>query len=501
MRLRMNVTLAALVLVLAVISVLFVTGRLRLEWRPGLQAESGHADDDSHRHGKKDEHGEDEGRVTGDKAILDTEAIKAAGIKTAVVEKGSVAVALQVTGEVELPDARMAHVTPRLTGVVREVLRARGDRVSAGTPLAVVESTDLGEVRAAYLIARSDARVTEANYEAWQRHRQPGPNTAEPGTAAGWVDLDQALAELATAQAERAVAERNLARLRELEARGLRSRTEVLAAEADVNRATVRSDAAGRRLTVLGTVARTELNRARLRVDAAATRLRALGAESAEIARIDAGGGKDIDNRFVVRSPIDGVVSDRPVTVGQTVEATAKIFTIVDLSEVWVTGAVHDKDVAAVRPGIDAIVSVQGLSNGPFKGRVVQIGLQVDEKTRTLPVRVIVRNLTLPGNGQTYALRPGMFARVDLETSRKSGVVVVPAAAVQTLDGQPVVFVETPLSEGAAFRRRPVVLGARDGDVAEVTQGLELGERVVVANGFLLKSEFERSKIGHGHAH
>ena len=90
---------------------------------------------------------------------------------------------------------------------------------------------------------------------------------------------------------------------------------------------------------------------------------------------------------------------------------------------------------------------------------------------------------------------------VDLEMSRKSGVVVVPAAAVQTLGGQPVVFVETPLTEGAAFQRRPVVLGARDRDVAEVTEGLEPGERVVVANAYLLKSEFERSKIGQGHAH
>ena len=94
-----------------------------------------------------------------------------------------------------------------------------------------------------------------------------------------------------------------------------------------------------------------------------------------------------------------------------------------------------------------------------------------------------------------------MFATVDLEVSRKADVLVVPTSAVQTLEGKQVVFVETQLTEGAAFQRRVVVLGARDGDVAEVADGLKPGERVVVANAYLLKSEFERAKIGGGHAH
>jgi cobalt-zinc-cadmium efflux system membrane fusion protein len=133
---------------------------------------------------------------------------------------------------------------------------------------------------------------------------------------------------------------------------------------------------------------------------------------------------------------------------------------------------------------------------------VVQIGPQVDEKTRTLPVRITVKNRPLPGGGaERYALRPGMFATVDLETARRTDAVVVPVAAIQTVSGQPVVFVETTLSEGAAFQRRAVELGSRDAKVVEVVKGLEAGERVVVANAYLLKSEFERSKIGHGHAH
>jgi cobalt-zinc-cadmium efflux system membrane fusion protein len=94
-----------------------------------------------------------------------------------------------------------------------------------------------------------------------------------------------------------------------------------------------------------------------------------------------------------------------------------------------------------------------------------------------------------------------MFATVDLETARRPDAVVVPLSAVQTVAGQSVVFVETSRSEGAAFQRRAVELGTRDDKVVEVVRGLEPGERVVVANAYLLKSEFERSKISHGHAH
>jgi cobalt-zinc-cadmium efflux system membrane fusion protein len=163
-----------------------------------------------------------------------------------------------------------------------------------------------------------------------------------------------------------------------------------------------------------------------------------------------------------------------------------------------VTAALYDQDLTAVRQGQSAVVRVQGLGDAVWKGRVIQVGPQVDEKTRTLAVRIAVPNQAR-ANG--LALRPGMFATVAIEVSRKPDVLVVPVSAVQTLNGQPVVFVETPLSEGAAYQRRSVKLGARDGDVIEVIEGLTAKDGVVVANAYLLKSEFEKAKIGAGHAH
>jgi cobalt-zinc-cadmium efflux system membrane fusion protein len=108
-----------------------------------------------------------------------------------------------------------------------------------------------------------------------------------------------------------------------------------------------------------------------------------------------------------------------------------------------------------------------------------------------------------------------MFVTVDLELSRKEDVLVVPLAAVQTVAGETVVFVqqgppshEGPMAEekaganpqSAIFERRRVELGARDSEVAEVLKGLEAGELVVVGNAYLFKSEFEKSRIVEGHS-
>jgi cobalt-zinc-cadmium efflux system membrane fusion protein len=492
----MHWAVAVLLLVIVTAAGLFATGRLEFHARPGERVDA-----HDHSHDKEEAADEEESRVSGDKAIFDAEALRASALRTAPAEKGSVGVLLQVTGEVQVPDERIAHVTPRVAGVVRDIFKARGDVVAAGTPLAVIESVDLGETKAAYVAALADLQVAEANLRQWQAVRGGGGTAARAG-GSGWIELDQALAELDTARTERAVASRNLARLKELHERGLRSRTELLAVEADEQRAAARAEAAERRLTVLGTVAETERARARQRRDAALSKLRAFSVQPAEIERLESEGASDVTSRFTVRSAIAGMIADRNLTLGETVESTAKLFSVVDLSEVWIKAALYDKDLASIRQEMPAIIRVTGLPDATFRGRVRQIGPSVDEKTRTLPIRIAVSNRPVNGTGERFPLRPGMFATVDLETSRRPGAVIVPVSAIQTVGGQAVVFVETPLSDGAAaFQRRPIVAGARDSKVVEVVQGIEPGERVVIANAYLLKSEFERSKISHGHAH
>ena len=483
----MRVPWASVLLVAVVVAALalWATGRLELHWEPDRKV----AERDDHEHGKGEKDHTEEERVHGDKAILDAEAVKAAGLRAEHVRVGSVAVSLELSGEVQVPDERVARVTPRVSGVVREIYRARGEAVEAGGALAAIESAEFGDARAAFDTAVTELRLAETNVQAWKA-AQSGAADSAAGSV-GWLELDQALSDRAAGLTDKAVTERAAARMKELHERGLRSRTELLAAEADLERARSRAQAAARRVVVLGAMADNELTRARQRLDAAQAKLRALGGENA------AGAARG-PARVMIRSPIAGVVTTRDVTVGQTVEPSAKLFTVADLSELWVAAAAYDRDVAAVREGQRATIRAQGVGDTVLTGRVIRVGTEVDEKTRTLPVRVAVQNRRADG---AFVFRPGMFATVALETARKGDVPVVPTAAIQWLDGRPVVFVETPLSEGAAYQRRAVKLGARDQDVIEIVDGVAPGERVVVANAYLLKSEFERSRIGHGHAH
>ena len=96
------------------------------------------------------------------RSILDAESVKASAIRTAPVQPGAVGVSLQVTGEVQTPDERVANVTARVAGVVREIHQARGAVVSAGAPLATIESAELAETRSTYDVALADLRVAEA---------------------------------------------------------------------------------------------------------------------------------------------------------------------------------------------------------------------------------------------------------------------------------------------------------------------------------------------------
>jgi cobalt-zinc-cadmium efflux system membrane fusion protein len=115
-----------------------------------------------------------------------------------------------------------------------------------------------------------------------------------------------------------------------------------------------------------------------------------------------------------------------------------------------------------------------------------------------------VKNGPVAGSDEHFALRPGMFATVDLETSRKERVVVVPISAVQTVGPDTVVFVlqaaagQANEAHHSTFERRVVVAGERDSCFVEIVKGLKAGEQVVVENAFLLKSELEKSRIGEG---
>ena len=165
---------------------------------------------------------------------------------------------------------------------------------------------------------------------------------------------------------------------------------------------------------------------------------------------------------------------------GQMVEAGMKLYRIADLSTVWVQSQVYEQDLAFIKLGQEAVVSLSYLPDRKFRGRVTYIYPTVDEKTRTAKVRMEFHN---PG----FFLKPGMFATVQIESELVAEAVLVPDMAVLRSGEKNTVFIAL---DGGKFEPRTVTIGARSEDNAyQVLSGLKEGERVVTSGQFMLDSE------------
>ncbi len=189
-----------------------------------------------------------------------------------------------------------------------------------------------------------------------------------------------------------------------------------------------------------------------------------------------------------VRAVGAGSVIQREVTPGQVLTLGSDAFIVSNLSTVWVSAAVNEKDLSRVRRGARVTVTTQGYPDVSFHGTVMMLGDQLDPQTRTVPVRVQVPN---PG----IRLRPGMFATAIIDESATRTAVFVPEASLQDVNGLQVVFVT---ADGSTFQVRAVKLGVRSEGMVEVTEGLSPGERIVVDGAFMVKGELLKGSVGEG---
>jgi cobalt-zinc-cadmium efflux system membrane fusion protein len=196
--------------------------------------------------------------------------------------------------------------------------------------------------------------------------------------------------------------------------------------------------------------------------------------------------------RVAVRSPFAGLVIDRKVTPGTLVEAFQPLVTIADLSSLWVFFQVAEKDLALLREGLAVRIRSESYPDEHFAGRVDFVGGEVDAATRTVRVRATVVN-------RGAKLKPGLFVKGHIEIPRpakEAGVLAVPQAALQTLEGRPTVFVQT---EPGTFVRRFVETGHTFEGFTEVLSGIRRGEIVVTEGSFVLKSEFAKATLADEH--
>jgi membrane fusion protein, heavy metal efflux system len=273
------------------------------------------------------------------------------------------------------------------------------------------------------------------------------------------------------------------------------SRAELASAEQEVERAqsaealAVRQRDRAERLYKLTAISREQLENAEqeLRNAETATRQAKIAAAKARTHLIEYLDIKpeSTEDEIPIRAPASGVVIDRKATAGTVVSTGQELFRIADPRSLWLIAAVNESDLPALRIGQSVRVTVRAYEGRAFNGRILRLGEQLDPETRTLKVRVQVPN---PGT----LLKPGMFASVDVQRESSRTALFIHGAAVQDVNGQSAVFVET---KPGTFTVRPVLLGqTRDGNV-EVTSGLQAGDRVVTKGSFILKSQLLKGSL------
>jgi membrane fusion protein, copper/silver efflux system len=211
---------------------------------------------------------------------------------------------------------------------------------------------------------------------------------------------------------------------------------------------------------------------------AAQRRLRALDIPDEEIARLRRTG--TVSRTIAVRAPADGVVIEKPVVAGTRVAAGEPLYKIADLSTVWLIAEVAEGDLGVVRPGEKSRATAVSFPGRTFDGVVDFIYPTVARDTRTARVRIIVPNRDL-------ALRGDMYASVEIDAPAGGETAfVVPDSAVIDTGARQVVLIER--GEGR-FAPRAVKVGARGDGYAQILEGVQEGERVVVGANFLIDAE------------
>jgi cobalt-zinc-cadmium efflux system membrane fusion protein len=380
--------------------------------------EAGHKDEkagvhDEHEEKKEGHEGHDEHGEEG-KVKMTVEVQKQNGVAVAPAKKQRMAGMISATGKVEANADKIAHVSPRISGKVVSVGASLGDSVSAGQPLATLDSVELGE----------------------------------------------ALSRFHQSRTKLALAQSNMERVKSLVEKKIAARKDILQAETDFK------------------MAQTELHTDE-------ERLSLYGVDISELK------GDDHKKPLLpVRSPIGGIITEKHAIVGELSDPSKSLYSVADLSSVWVMVDINEKDLAKIHRGQTATVTVGAFPNLKLRGRITYIADLVNESTRTVKARVEVAN---PGR----KLKPEMFATVELALAADTPpVLAVPEDALQDLDGKKVVFVAENATEFAA---RSVQTGRSASGLVEIVSGLKEGENYAVKGSFILKSEIKKGEMKDEH--
>lgn len=376
-----------------------------------------HGSEESHGHGE-DDHSSHEGHDDDGSVGLTQEQMDRFDVRTVAVASGPIPVIIDRPAEVIYNENALAHVVPRVPGIARTVEANEGDQVAEGDVLAVLDSRELADAKAAYLASLERLTLAKDNFD----------------------------------RAEALIGKRIV------------SEKTHLTAKTDFAEARINLRGARQKLLALGI---------------GETRLR-------EIAEQDEGDLTD----YVMRAPLGGTIVTRHLSRGESVQTDREAFIIADVSTVWVDISIYAHDLERVSAGQPVTIETDG--GLEVAGTIAFVTPNVSEETRTARARVELENAP-------KLLRPGMFVTARISLTAEPVDMRIPASALQTHEGQSVVFVKE--GDDGALKPRPVTLGRSNGTYVEVLAGLKPGDAVVAKGAFLVKSQLAKSDFDDGHNH
>jgi membrane fusion protein, heavy metal efflux system len=395
--------------------------------------------------------------------------------KAALIAAGAIALLVAVlsfygaTAKKELADEHeneKAHEEAAVVRLSEQAQKASGIEVMAAAlepfsaPIEATAAIELDGDRVAKISARTSGRIVKI--------AASQGDAVKTGQALAWFDspeLGQAWAEYAKSKGRAELARKNLQREESLFEKKI-------SPEKDVIRA------------------RQELAEAEANLAFANERFHLLGIDIEHYENKQAG---DQHPLIAVTSPINGSVIERMATQGEVVSPEKPLFTVADLSKLWVIIDIYEKDLSRIKSGTAVNVSTTAYAEKSFPGFISYLGEVMDEKTRTVKARVEVENAN-------RLLKPGMFAAVTIDAKgvQAEKAIMIPEEAV-FLDGtKNCVFIQTTPD---MFEMREITAGRTLGKRLEVIRGLKQGEPVAVKGAFILKSELKKGGLVDEHGH
>ena len=435
-------------------------------------------------------------------------------LTTGKVERRAASRTLRMTGEVQLDRTRVVDVPSAASGRIIAVKAFLGQPVQRGDVLAIIHSGGFGEAKAAYLAAHTEyelarkeqerqAAITAALEKLLEHlaRAKATPEGAESATAAGGLPKElvgEWKSKLLGAAARLRLAETNHAREKDLWDKGVSSKAEHDTAHHEWETAQAEYAALAEEVNLsLGLEklrADNAVRKAEAALNATEQKLHIFGLDNAGVKALLGKSDNGDFARLAVKAPRAGTVIAQNASEGKFAETTDSLYTIADLGNLWAWCDLYARDLAllhaelARRKTLPATVRVAPFPDTTFPGTVDLVGSTVDEHTRTIKVRVQVRN----PHGK---LKPGMFATVEVTVPSGKKVALVPREAVLSDEDKRFVFQHW---RDDLWVRRDVVVGGADDGAVEILAGLRDGAAIATGGGFMLKSDVLRNKMGAG---